>query len=702
MQSTRMLLALAVALVLIGCPAEQVTDDDTLTDDDDTLTDDDDAQSDDDFELVYDLDGDGWTESEGDCDDSDPSVHPGAEEVCDGVDNDCNGQLDDGFPDVDADGVADCVDSECDAAAPPLAWSGILASCPWVGTPAANPWSIDVEWMYNGETGSWSEPAIANLTDDNGDGAVDERDVPDIVVTMAPGEDEPALIALHGDGSGLIFGIEGGFTESGVAIADVDLDGIPDVVTLEKYGAGPDFIDVVAFRNDGSELWRSNSFAVADLPIGVGSHPQPSVADVDGDGEPEVVTQWAILSGADGATEVLLSPYYASGIDYSAAWFPVLADLDFDGSWEIIQENSVYAANGTSLWDGPDVVETYSIPSAVADLDGDGDAEVVMAQYLSVQQFDEGGALLVTYPELPGRGGQLTVADFDGDGSPEIAATTHFEVVMMEVDGTVAWTSSEHYDSSGAAGCSGFDFDLDGAYELLCLDEYELRIFDGRTGATRFVWADYQSSTVFGYPAIADVDNDGSAEIVVTCDRYHPDHDGHCRGVAVLGHTANAWPPAGPVWSVQDYTPMRIRPDGQVETELVAPWSVHNMYKARPSADGLADLLPVAGETCLASCDPGLWQVTWGVANQGMVNVRDPVSVAIYQLDGASETLLMVETIDDLEYGYQKPGPTLNLTPDPWGDGLRLVIDDDGTGLGSVEECDETNNSLEIPAPVCP
>ena len=41
-----------------------------------------------------DRDGDGYPMSEGDCNDSDPSIHPGQPDVCDSVDNDCDGQLD--------------------------------------------------------------------------------------------------------------------------------------------------------------------------------------------------------------------------------------------------------------------------------------------------------------------------------------------------------------------------------------------------------------------------------------------------------------------------------------------------------------------------------------------------------------------------------------------------------------------------------
>ena len=47
-----------------------------------------------------------------DCDDGDPAVHPGASEWCDGVDNDCDGFVDEGF-DEDGDGVTTC-EGDCD------------------------------------------------------------------------------------------------------------------------------------------------------------------------------------------------------------------------------------------------------------------------------------------------------------------------------------------------------------------------------------------------------------------------------------------------------------------------------------------------------------------------------------------------------------------------------------------------------------
>jgi hypothetical protein len=63
----------------------------------------------------HDADADGFSSCGGDCDDGDPSVHPGADEYLDGVDNDCDGDVDDGTVafDDDGDGFSE-QDGDCD------------------------------------------------------------------------------------------------------------------------------------------------------------------------------------------------------------------------------------------------------------------------------------------------------------------------------------------------------------------------------------------------------------------------------------------------------------------------------------------------------------------------------------------------------------------------------------------------------------
>lgn len=66
----------------------------------------------------YDEDRDGFTEAEGDCDNTDPLVYPDAEEIPDGKDNDCDGEIDEGIctcTDNDGDGyyATSCSDPDC-------------------------------------------------------------------------------------------------------------------------------------------------------------------------------------------------------------------------------------------------------------------------------------------------------------------------------------------------------------------------------------------------------------------------------------------------------------------------------------------------------------------------------------------------------------------------------------------------------------
>ena len=103
------LLAIALLAVQAGCPGPGPDDDDVAGVDDDSGADDD--AVDDDTGPV-DADGDGHDETT-DCDDGNAAVHPGAEEVCDEVDdNDCDGAIDEGEDDPDGDGYSEC-DGDC-------------------------------------------------------------------------------------------------------------------------------------------------------------------------------------------------------------------------------------------------------------------------------------------------------------------------------------------------------------------------------------------------------------------------------------------------------------------------------------------------------------------------------------------------------------------------------------------------------------
>lgn len=620
------------------------------------------------------------------------------DEECNGVDDDGDGEVDEGFPDSDGDGVADCVDDTCEVETAAAGTVGIDDTCLAPDVVVTDPWDVTIEWQWSHVASSpsirqvISVPVVGHLVDTNTDGTVDLADTPVVVVVAfdyATYGSAGVLVALDGATGAELWTVSGLNPWHGVALADVDGDGWTDVLAIDSSQRP------VAYRGDGSVLWTSS----ATVGSAYSYYPQVAVADLDADGVPEVLAQDIVVDGATGALELNgLGP--VGSIPY---WIPTAADLDQDGDQEIIHGDAVYDSAGNFLWSSS-FAGSYGHWAAVIDYDGDPEGEVVMIGGGVLGVYDPDGTELVRQSVSASQPGAPCVADFDGDGSAEIAWASANVLQMAELSGTVVWSQAID-DSSGLAACSGYDVDGDGIYEILYADQHTFYILDGATGATRFSQGGHASGTLWEYPSVADIDNDGSAEILIGSNDFS---FSGWSGITVFGHNGSGWMKAGPTWHTHDFAVTNIESDGSVPATPDPWWQVYNVYRARPAVDTAAmNLTPEFLDVCAASCaSGGLVEATVVLANDGGVASEADVSVALYADDGGVLSLIERQVRSAaVSPGEQTESLLFTFPVEQLGsDGLVAVVDDDGTGvgLGDQDECDESDNVVAWTEPVCP
>ncbi len=131
----------------------------------------------------FDRDGDGYTTCNGDCNDGNASIHPGVPEICNNIDDNCNGAVDEGF-DADGDGWTSC-GGDCNDANPQV-HPGATEICNGIDDNC----NMTIDEGFDADGDGYTscggdcndanplinpgQPEICNGVDDNCNGVVDE------------------------------------------------------------------------------------------------------------------------------------------------------------------------------------------------------------------------------------------------------------------------------------------------------------------------------------------------------------------------------------------------------------------------------------------------------------------------------------------------------------------------------------------------
>lgn len=549
---------------------------------------------------------------------------------------------------------------------------------------------------FPGRVDVWATPAVGRIYDANCDGAIDESDSPSIL--FVSGNVKNTCCSCSGDAvstckTGVLRAVDGktgitlwsldkaepgsvGFAGLSVAIGDVTGDGRMDVVAMTGEGK------LALVDGDGTPIAVSNQ-PHNDVSGSFGWGGGLALGDMDGDGLAEIAyarTLWTWTGSA--LTRLWIGTGGNGGGNNQALSYFV--DLDGDGTLELLAGNTAYKKDGSTLWNKSS--GAGALPNAfpaTADLDGDTKPEVVLVKSGQVWIVEGAtGAIELGPVTLPGTGagGPPTIADFDGDKQPEIGVAQQNLYSMLKPDyaGTkidVVWSAPNHDLSSSVTGSSVFDFEGDGAAEVVYNDECFVWVYDGKTGAVRL--AELTSSfTATEASLVADVDGDGHSEIVMIANGIDTSASGwkcnvapwnqpdpannrpawvppaganHYRGIAVFGDKQNSWVGTRTLWNQHAYHVSNVcdsrdsacdAPNvyGSIPANEKDNWTVPwlNNFRQNVQDKGIFDAPDVTVSINVDCVEPVVVHVS--IRNIGLAGLPPGVEVGIYVRQGATDT----------------------------------------------------------------
>ncbi len=562
----------------------------------------------------------------------------------------------------------------------------------------------------------YTAPVVIQLDDDDCDGAVTERDIPEIVWNMHTG-------ANYGDPTNgrikAVSIVDGEVVEKFTydtvlpltQVAAGDVDGDPsngnEIIACDSDAR------VVALRFDGTLKWQAGpdtcgaGYPGDSLLLSV-----PNLADLDEDGIPEVITERAILDGVTGSTEATFSP----AINGTVA----VSDVDGDGLLDIVSGGQVFDRSGSLI---ASVGNANLIWPAVGDLDGDGAPEIAAVNFnnrtLGVWRVSGGQAEVIRGSlslDAPGEsscgygtgaggnghgGGPPTIGDFDGDGIADVALAAGNAYVVFDGDGlmdpgvagpdTVLWASPTNDCSSAQTGSTLFDFDGNGRVEVVYGDQEQLRIYDGLTGATLSEHP-HPTGTINEYPVVADVDADGQADIVAitrdTCGDFA------CGTLRVYGSATGGWVRTRRVWNQHTYHVTNIEEDGSIPRDEPDNWAQPGLNNFRQNKQPGGEFSASDAEVTVQPACFGGYSLLATVRNLGQAPLP-PGAVVSFRADEPTGEVLGELTTTTTLYPAQSQVLELEL------DGAPATAAVYATVTSEVSECDLANNTSEPADPTC-